>query len=184
MRLPIKIELLLFFCLLGLNSSFAQRLHCLKGLLWFTSDAPLESIKATTKTINAVVDLAKNEFALSVPVKSFVGFNSPLQMEHFNENYMESNRFPLATFSGKIIERIDVEHDLKGTFRAKGILDVHGVKQERIIKCTISANDKVYMVKSDFDILLEDHQVSIPRIVHQKIAEKIMIHIEMTLAVR
>ena len=69
--------------------------------------------------------------------RSFKGFNSPVQQEHFYENYIEDDKFPRSSFQGKIIEKIDA--NLTGDFnvRAKGILDIHGVKQERIIPGTL-----------------------------------------------
>jgi hypothetical protein len=166
------------------HQSSAQRLLSITGSLSFTSDAPLERISASSKAMRTVVDLSKNEFAVSIPMKTFVGFNSPLQKEHFHENYLETNRFPTATFTGKIIEQLDFVREASGTFRAKGQLDIHGVKQERIIKCKYTTKGGQIFVNCDFEVLLEDHQISIPRIVHQKIAEKILVHLEMTLNLR
>ncbi|MCB0376383.1 MAG: YceI family protein, partial [Sinomicrobium sp.] len=104
------------------------------GRMHFKSDAPLELIEATSAELKGVLDTEKGSFAFSVDIPTFQGFNSPLQREHFNENYLESKRYPRATFVGKIIEEVDFFAPGSYEVRAKGVLDVHGVKQERIIK--------------------------------------------------
>lgn len=82
---------------------FAQRYIVQKGQISFTSNAELELIKASSDKIQGLIDPQTNQFAFSIEVKSFRGFNSELQREHFNEKYIESERFPTARFSGKII---------------------------------------------------------------------------------
>lgn len=151
-----------------------------QGQLSFKSDAPLELIEAASKSLRGVIDPAKRTFAFSVPVNTFQGFNSPLQREHFNENYMETAVYQEATFSGKIIEDIDLSVPGIYSVRAKGKLNVHGVEQERIIKSTVESKENALIVRSDFTVLLAEHNISIPRIVYQKIAEEIQVHVEAT----
>ena len=147
------------------------------GEILFKSDAPLELITASSSEVRGVIDIKKNTFAFSVPVKSFEGFNSPLQKEHFNENYMESDKYPAATFNGKIIEDIDYSQDGSYTVRAKGILLVHGVDQERIIKGDINVKNGVIHITSSFIVLLEEHNIKVPKIVFQKISPEIQVEI-------
>jgi polyisoprenoid-binding protein YceI len=104
------------------------------GSIAFRSDAVLELIKANSNELKGVVDISKKQFAFKIKVSSFNGFNSPLQKEHFNENYLETDKFPFASFEGKIIEDIDLSIDGTYNIRAKGNLTVHGITQERIIK--------------------------------------------------
>src|SRR5688500_7889636 len=75
-----------------------------KGSINFTSNAQLELIKASSDKVQGLLDPNNNQFAFAVDIKSFQGFNSQLQREHFNEKYLESEKFPKARFSGKIIE--------------------------------------------------------------------------------
>src|SRR6187402_413698 len=77
-----------------------------KSQINFTSNAPLEIIKATSTDLKGAIIPSTNQFIFKVLVKSFVGFNNRLQMEHFNEKYMESETYPWATFTGKIIEPV------------------------------------------------------------------------------
>ena len=148
------------------------------GAVYFKSDAPLELIEAESKHLKGLIDPVKRTFAFSLSVSTFKGFNSPLQQEHFNENYMESSKYPDATFSGKIIEDVDLSVPGEYTIRAKGKLSVHGVEQERIIKSTVVSKGNVLLVKAVFTVLLAEHNISIPRIVYQKIAEEIQVNVE------
>src|SRR5205809_7976282 len=78
-----------------------------KGTIAFRSEAPLEVIKASSNELRGIIETQKKQFAFSIKLKSFKGFNSGLQKEHFNENYLESDKYPDATFVGKIIEDVD-----------------------------------------------------------------------------
>ena len=148
------------------------------GKVSFTSDAPLEVIKAESNELKGIVDPVNQTFAFQVNIKSLRGFNSPLQQEHFYENYMETEKYPTASFSGKIIENINFDEAGSYDIRAKGDLDIHGVKQERIIKCNLIINENEYTVISEFIVHLTDHNISIPKLVYQKIAENIKVEIQ------
>lgn len=152
-----------------------------KGSVSILSDAPLEAIKAGSSKLRGIVNFNENKFAFTLDVKTIVGFNSDLQQEHFHENYLESNKFPSASFSGKLIDRIDPNQTTQ-TIRAKGILDIHGIKNERIIPIEITKTAKGYKISANFNVALQDHGIEIPRIVHQKIAEIIEINISSDLA--
>ncbi|MER2999374.1 YceI family protein [Pontibacter populi] len=147
----------------------------------FKSEAPLELIEAGSTKLKGLIRTEDQTFAFSVANTSFEGFNSALQREHFNENYMESTRFPNCTFSGKIIEPIDFTKDGLYTVRAKGKLAVHGVDVERIIKATLTIKGNTVSVQSEFIVPLQDHNITIPKIVNQKIAEEINVTIDATL---
>jgi hypothetical protein len=149
------------------------------GYVRFMSDAPLESIEAYSKELKGVIDTASGTFAFSIGINSFLGFNSPLQREHFNENYLESDRYRNATFTGKIIETINYRKPGKYEVRAKGVLNIHGIKQERIIKSVIEVKKEGTLnVTSQFSVSINDHGIKIPRIVYQKISPEIMVYID------
>ena len=148
-----------------------------KGNAKFISVAPLETIKAESHSLKGIIDTFQNTFAFSININSFQGFNSALQEQHFYENYMETDAYPLATFSGKIIELID--YATPGTYavRAKGVMNLHGVKVERIIKSSVTVKQGEMQVRSSFVIPLTDHNIKIPRIVNQKISSEIQVEI-------
>ena len=110
-----------------------------------------------------------------------MGFNSPLQREHFNENYMETNIFPEASFSGKIIEDIDFSRNGTYTVRAKGKLKIHGIVQDRIIKSNVTVKNGKMSLQSDFIVSLADHDIKIPRVVSEKLAPDINVSVKATL---
>lgn len=179
-----KIFLILQVAILISGYSFAQGdiYTADKGSLAITSDAPLELIQFQSNTLRGLINPANKSFAFSVSINSFHGFNSEIQRVHFLENYMEQKKFPQATFTGKIIE--DIPFDTPGTYtvRAKGELDIHGVKKERIIKGTIVVKPSSVQIISDFLVPLADHSLSIPKIVKQKIAEQVAIRLDIEFA--
>lgn len=148
-----------------------------KGKVYFKSDAPLELIEATSDALKGAIDTKKRTFAFSISMSSFEGFNSPLQKEHFKENYLETSKYPKATFKGKIIEKVDLSKNGTYNIRAKGTMNIHGVAQERIIKSAVTVKNGTFKVQSNFTVLLADHDISIPKIVYQKIAEEIEVTI-------
>lgn len=117
-------------------------------------------------------------------MESFDGFNSGLQKEHFNENYIESSKFPEATFNGKIIEDADLTKDGSYTIRAKGNFTIHGVSQERIIKSAVTVRNGKMNLQSAFSVLLEDHNIPIPKVVKDKLSSEISVQVNCQLEPR
>jgi polyisoprenoid-binding protein YceI len=152
----------------------SQNLQVKQGNIAFESNAELEVIKASSTKLKGLFNSSSNSFAFTVDINSFEGFNSALQKEHFNENYLESQSFPRASFSGKILDKFDPTKD-KQTLRAKGKLEIHGVIKERILEITFTKKNGEYHVSSVFNVLLEDHGITIPRIVVQKISPTIAV---------
>lgn len=151
------------------------------GIVNFVSIAPLETIKAESKKLSGVLNVEKRTFAFTIPMNSFEGFNSPLQKEHFNENYLESDKIPKAVFKGKIIEEIDLACPGTYAIRAKGIMNIHGVEKEMIIKSKIITTTAEMTLESSFIITLKDYDINIPKLVNQKIAEDIFVDVKMSL---
>lgn len=149
-----------------------------KGSIQFKSDAPLELIKASSDELAGLFDTEKKNFAFRIKVNSFKGFNGAMQKDHFNENYMETTKYPYASFEGKVIE--DVDYSQPGTYnvRAKGNLTVHGITQERIIKVTLEVKNKTINASSAFTVLLADHNITIPKVVHEKLASEIKVAVD------
>lgn len=171
------------FCLLLLAvlPAHAQYFKTQNASIAFTSDAPLETISARSNLTAAVVSPSSRVFAFSVQISTFNGFNSALQKQHFNESYMESGRYAYGTFKGKIIESVDLNRNGTYQVRAKGVFEIHGVKKERIIPATVVVNGNQMTIQAQFDVPLSDHNIRIPKIVFQKIAEVIRIQINATL---
>ncbi|MBP6810092.1 MAG: YceI family protein [Saprospiraceae bacterium] len=152
--------------------------RCENGKVFFKSEATLELIQARSKKLRGAIDPSNNTFAFTVETSSFEGFNSPLQREHFNENFLESTKYPKISFTGKIIEKIDFQTDGIYSVRAKGKLVAHGVEKERIIRSELEVLGNKLNLRAQFTVPLADHNISIPHIVHQKIAEEVSLRIE------
>jgi polyisoprenoid-binding protein YceI len=179
--------ILSLFVLLQMGSVSAQQpdsqtiFATKSGIVTFRSDAPLELITASSSELRGAIDVNTRNFTFSVTNRSLKGFNSPLQQEHFYENYIEAGSFPVSTFKGKIIEQTDLTLPGNYQVRAKGILDIHGVTQERIIKVNLQVKNGQIVITSEFLVPLSDHNITIPRIVYQKIAEEIVVTVEAVL---
>ncbi len=152
------------------------------GSVKFVSKAPLETIKAESKKLSGALDAAKRTFAFTIPINSFEGFNNGLQKEHFNENYMESDKIPKAIFKGKIIEEVNLATPGTYTVRSKGMMNIHDVEKEMIIKSTIIVSAAQVKIESNFSVALKDFNIIIPKIVNQKIAEEILVDVKMDLS--
>jgi polyisoprenoid-binding protein YceI len=174
MKHLLKVLLLILFSL----KLSAQIFTCNNGKVNFNSEAKLEVIKAQSDKVSGVIDGSNKNFAFSVGIESFEGFNSELQREHFNENYMESHKYKTGEFRGKIVDAIDFTKEGTYDVKAKGVLDIHGVKKDRTINAKVTVKNKEINVKSDFDVALSDHKIKVPSVVNQKIASVIKVHVD------
>ena len=145
-----------------------------EGSITFFSSAPLEDIKAQNDKVISLLNVGNNEIAVRVPIKQFQ-FRNKLMQEHFNENYMESEKYPHATFKGKINEAIDFQKPGTYDVSSTGILSIHGVDQRRTLKGKLIINGSGMTLDTEFDVLLVDHKIKVPKIVFNKIAEKIAV---------
>lgn len=148
------------------------------GKVYFLSNAPLEMISATSRSLIGVLNIEDRRFSFSIPVNTFEGFNSSLQQTHFNEDYLETDTYPQATFKGKIIEEVDLGMVGQYRIRAKGKLDIHGLDYDRIIRCDVRVEPDQIIVKAIFTVFLDNHDIKIPSIVNQKIAEEIQVELD------
>ncbi len=145
----------------------------------FVSDAPLEHITATNTRAHGLIDPKERTFAIQILLVEFEGFNSPLQREHFNENYLLSRKFPNAKFTGRIIEAVDLSVPGEHQVRAKGEFTLKGITKERIIPCKLVVSNDGIRVSTAFDVLLEDHQIRVPRVVQQKISSVVKVDVDL-----
>lgn len=178
-------KFLSFLFLLVANLAFSQTKFSVKeGEIDFTSNAKLELIKAQSKNLQGIINSANNQFAFIVKVQSFEGFNSKLQKDHFNEKYMESDKYYDATFTGKIMETIDFTKDGEHEVKANGNLTIHGKKQPRIIPAKVKIEKGVLTVTSNFTVALADHDIKIPEIVSAKIATEIYVKLNLVMVAK
>ena len=101
-----------------------------------------------------------------------------------DENYMESDKYPEASFKGKIIEEEDLAKDGEYEVRAKGVFIIHGISQERIIKANVSVKNNQVTIVAKFSVMLSDHNIPIPIVVYKKLANEIKVEVNAVLEPR
>jgi polyisoprenoid-binding protein YceI len=179
---------ILVFLLIGLSGSvFAQAASnsniyiCKKGKIHFFSSSPLEDIEATSNEAAVVLNTQDKTVNAKITQTSFV-FKDKLMQEHFNENYMETDKYPISLLKMVIAENIDFTKDGVQDITLKGTLDMHGVKQEREIKGKLTiAGGVPVKATAVFDVKLVDHQIKIPKAVMMNIAEVIKVDVDFAL---
>jgi hypothetical protein len=162
------------------GAAFAQQFICTDGKTHFFSKAPLEDIEATSlKTVCAINTNNRKVFS-KIAIQSFV-FRDKLMQEHFNENYLESDKFPYSTFDAEIKGAIDFLKDGIYDVTLSGVLDMHGVKQTREIKGKLYIEAGVPVrATADYIVKLKDHKIKIPKAVLMNIAEEIKVDVDFT----
>lgn len=146
----------------------------------FFSSAPLENISAVNKTTRPVLNTVTNELIFKITVQGFK-FDKPLMEEHFNENYMESKKYPHALFIGQINELINYKTDGVYQVTASGYINIHGVDQKQTIEGMLTVKGDVITLQSTFTIQLSDYNISVPKLLFQNIAEVIDVKVNATL---
>jgi len=152
---------------------------CKNAKISLYSSAPIEDIRAVSSNAASVFNAATGELDFSVNIRSFQ-FEKSLMQEHFNSDYMESDKFPKAIFKGKIAERIDVSRDGTYPVSVSGDLQVHGVTQKRTINGTVEVRNGTVSMSSEFMVKCADHHIEIPAIVFHHIAESLKINVSAT----
>ncbi|TAL58580.1 MAG: YceI family protein [Bacteroidetes bacterium] len=144
------------------------------------SDGPIEDIDAKNTTSKPILNCASNDIAVKITIKGF-DFEKELMEEHFNEKYMESDKYPYSTFTGKVNEKIDFTREGVHKVTITGKLKIHDVEKERVLEGTITVKGGEIMIESKFIVILKDHKIEIPILVAQNIAETIEVTIKSTL---
>ena len=155
-------------------SGYAQKFMTRTGKVTFFSSTPVENIEAFNNEVSGVIDSKTGEVVFIVPVKSFK-FEKALMQEHFNENYMESNKFPKADFKGKIINLGDVNFSKDGNYNTKlqGKLTIHGVARNVTLPGSVTVKGNSITANTKFKVNTADYGIKIPSMVENKIAKQI-----------
>ena len=170
----------ILICLLFSTQLIAQQYYTNKGKVSFFSEAPIENISAINEDVSAIVDSQTGGFAFRLKIEDFT-FPNSLMQEHFNESYLESEKYPLSTFTGVVDNFSDLDLSAKQNFVVNGSLSMHGISKDAQMKATAQMiNDELY-ISSNFDVALEDYDIDIPKIMMYKIAEVIQVVVDMKL---
>ena len=171
----------LFVVLHCITTNAQDRLLTRNGSISFYSKAPLEDIEANTQTAVSVMDKKTGQIEFSVLVKSFT-FEKALMQEHFNEDYLESDKFPKSAFKGHIedIEKVSFDKDGKYTVSVMGELTIHGKSRALTAPATFTILKGVVLADAQFEIALSDYKIEIPSLVKDKVSKtvKIALHLK------
>ena len=167
----------LLLCTLSLSLSNAQKMITRSGEIKFEASMPaLEEIAAVNNTASCIFDLLTGDFVSLALVKAFK-FKIPLMEEHFNENYIESDTYPKATFKGKIIDfdKNKISKTKSVSFALEGDLTLHGVTKAVKSSILLRMVDDKIKASSNFTIKNSDFKIKIPSIVKNKVSEEVKI---------
>jgi polyisoprenoid-binding protein YceI len=177
-----KKSVILLASLLFVNLTFAQKYVTKNGKIEFISKASMENIQAKNNQVNCALDITTGDFVFKVLMKSFE-FEKALMQEHFNENYVESDKFPNASFQGKVKNMKDINFNKPGIYNAiiEGDLTIHGVTKKVAQSGTFEVKDGKILGKSKFNISLKEFNINIPNTVVNNISDKIEITVDVAL---
>lgn len=173
-------RILLFLMIFSAFQLQAQeRLICRNASVKFFSKMPLENIEAVNNQGLSVIDLKTGNIEFSVLLKGF-NFRNALMQEHFNENYVESSKYPRAYFKGSIqsFTSVDLAKNADYNFTVKGTMQLHGQTKEMMTTAQLHVKDGNITGDSIFDIVLADFAIEIPKLVKDKIAKSIQINVK------
>ena len=176
-------NLLVILCFIFCFSDlFSQSIYRGKGKVSFISEAPLELIQGDTDQLNGIVDISNRNFAFKVSMNSFTGFNSALQREHFNEHYLETQKYPDATFLGTMLIKDDCTNGCITEAVCKGKFSIHGVTQIVTIPVILNLEEGTIKIIGEFKIKLSEYNIKIPKIVQAKIASEVLVKINVMMS--
>lgn len=159
------------------NSAYSQVWMSRNGYIRLFSEAPLENIEGVTQFAQAALNTSTGEVYFKAPIESFK-FEDALMQEHFNENYMESEKYPNAEFSGTIQNLPDLSKEGIYEVTVAGKFTVHGVTKERTVQGTIVVEKGKISSTSKFKVKCVDHKIEIPTLLVKKIAEELEITVK------
>ena len=165
--------------------SFSQdRYYTKSGTIIFESSVPsFEEVKAINNKVTAI--LKSDGTIASLALTKAFRFKIALMEEHFNENYIESNKYPKASFSGKLTDfKINDLSAIDKIYKTKGALVIRGIKKEIVIESSIKLVDEIIHLNAKFSVKTEDFNIQIPSIVRYKIAKKVDISLNFKLKKR
>lgn len=177
-----KSTIILAVILLTSTLANAQKYMTKSGTIKFFSDTPMEKIEGINRQVNSALDFATGNFVFKVLIQGFE-FEKALMQEHFNENYMESDKFQNSTFNGKITNIKDVNLAKDGVYKvvAEGDLSMHGVTNKVKVNGTLEVKGGKVLGKASFNVAPKDYNITIPKAVIKNISEAIQVDVSISL---
>lgn len=174
------LKFFLFFLLCAITSiAFGQtRFFTKTGNISFYSTTKVEDIEAHNRSVTCVLDTKTGNIQFAVLMKGFE-FRKALMQEHFNENYVESDKYPKAEFKGQVVNNGNIDYARQGTYpvKVKGLLTIHGETREVEADGTITVSNGKVNTTSEFKVAIADYKISVPTLVSDKISKIITIKV-------
>lgn len=170
--------ILLFLLFLSTTIDAQEKMMTTDGIIFFEASIPFfEAVEAKNEALNCVLKTKKGTITFVTDIKSF-RFKRALMEEHFNENYLESDRYPRATFKG-LIERFDIKDigTIAKEYYIKGRMTIHGKSKNIRVIAKIKKANKGIELKSNFTLNTDDFDIEIPFIVRSKISKKVAVSV-------
>jgi len=178
-----KKQLLIALVLIGsvFVSQAQNKLMCRNGSLSFNCSTPGNEITAINNQVVASLDKSTGDFAVEALIKSFQ-FKVTLLQEHFNENYMESDKFPKTGFKGKITNLSEIKFDKDGTYKTtvSGQLTIHNKTNNVSTTGTTTVKGKIITCHATFTVKPKDYLIVIPALVENKVAKETTITVDVS----
>jgi len=169
--------------LLGLFSATAfcngQVYTAKTGTASFYSEAPMENIEGISNSVQSIVNTTTKSIAFIISIRSFQ-FKKDLMQEHFNEKYMESDKFPNATYSGKINEDIDLGKDGTYNVTSSGKIAMHGQEKEITVPGIFTVKNGEATLQTNFPLAVADFKIEIPQLLFQNIADTVAVKVNVS----
>jgi polyisoprenoid-binding protein YceI len=170
------IFLVLFLAAIRPSVAYAQLYSTRSGFVGFYSKTPLEDVRGENGQVYAVIDAGKKNVAFAALLKGFI-FPKELMQEHFNENYVESDKYPKATFSGAYTGDVALDKDGVYKVAVKGGLTLHNITRTVETPATLEVRAGHLLGVAEFKVKPEDFNISIPSIVRDKIDKEITVKV-------
>lgn len=166
----------IILCFFTFSTSLTgQKYYTKTGSVYFLSDAPLEKIESTNNSAYVVFDAASGQLEWSVLIKGFK-FEKALMQQHFNENYMDSDQYPKASFKGTINQKgIDLEKEGSYNVEATGNITIHGVTKPFTVPGHITVRNGRIITNSSFNLTIADFNINVPKVVRDNISKTVKV---------
>ena len=184
----IKMKRLLFFVITSffvLSLSSQDKYITRSGHVSFVSETPLENITAINNHVSSILDVENGDIVLQMKIISFE-FEKALMQEHFNEKYMESEKYPKSTFSGTIDDwqNINLTEGKMVDVAVEGVIEIHDVKKVITANGTLQLNNGSINLRSNFSLKVADFNIKVLSVVRDKVAKRVDVSVDLSLKQR
>ena len=163
---------LMIMFLIAISGLSQKRYFTKSGNIVFNAGTVLEDIAGINNTSSSVFDAGTGQIEFAVLIKGFE-FKRALMQEHFNENYLESGKFPKSIFKGRVTNISEVNFQQDGTYpvTVNGLLEIHGVTKQVETRGTMKVAGESVLANADFNVIVADYNIAIPGLVKDKVSK-------------